>query len=107
VLGDKTNCVVYAWLTNTTAGASVQYASDVRAVDGNVELVNPMNHTVYMQYSGVANDYTVLLDKYVKSFNGDIYYIDPDSTYTHSTDVTAYVKENIVYHSAHFASVAQ
>lgn len=104
-LSDKTNCVVMMWLANVSGGSNVQYASDVRAVDGDVELVNPMQHTLYMQSSGVANDYTVLLGKYVKSAGG-IYYIDPDSTYTHNTNVTAYVKENLVYHSAHLVSVA-
>ena len=100
-----TNVVVAMWLSNVTTGASITYAGSVRAVDGNVELVDAKTHTVYMDYAGIANDYTVLLGKYVK-VTGGVYYIHPDSTYSHNLNVTQVVKENIVYHKAQKVNAA-
>lgn len=109
VLGEATNCVVVSWISTTTSGTAVSYADEVEVIDGAVSLVAAKSKTYYMttadKYS--SNDYSTLIGKYVKSFGGDIYYIDPAATHTHATNVSTYVKENIKYSPAYLVNVAE
>lgn len=109
VLGDTTTCVVHAWISTTARASTVKYADSVEVMDGAVSLVSPKTASYYMttaaNYS--QNNYDVLLGKYVSSFSGDIYFIDQTSTYSHNTNVSTYVKENIVYQTAYPVSVKE
>lgn len=110
VLGEATTCVAYAWMSSSTSAATVTYADSVEVVDGVVTLVDTQTASFYMTTSAnySSNDYSVLCGKYIKGHYVDnIYYIDPESTYVHNTDVSDYVKENIVYQTAYLVSVAE
>lgn len=108
VLGSETTCVVYQWFTTGTTASTINYSTSVDVVDGEVVLGPTSGASFYPttapNYS--SNNYNILKGKYIKTLAGYIYYIDPNSTYTHNTNVTQYVKENIVYNKAYLVMVA-
>ena len=109
-LGEATTCVAHAWMSIIKSGSTVSYADSVEVVDGAVTLVDPQTANFYMTTSEnySSNDYSVLCGKYITGYyDGNIYYIDPESTYVHNTDVSDYVEENIVYQTAYLVSVAE
>jgi hypothetical protein len=82
---------------------AVYYADGVEVVDGVVSLKNQKSVTFYQSHTGKTNNYGLLLGKYVKAFNGGIYYIDPNATHTHSTGGT-FVKESIMYNPVYLVN---
>lgn len=109
-LGEATTCVAHAWSSIIASGSTVSYADSVEVVDGAVTLVDPQTASFYKTTSEnySSNDYSVLCGKYITGYyDGNIYYIDPESTYVHNTDVSDYVEENIVYQTAYLVSVSE
>lgn len=104
-LGPVKPVVVVTWLTGTAAGIPVEYANNVDAVDGAVVFINGSSETFYKKESDNTNNYDILLGKYVKNPDGNIYYINPDSTYAHTTNPSGVVKESISYQKAQLVSV--
>lgn len=104
-LGPVTPAVVVMWFTGTAAEIPVEYANNVDVVDGAVVFINGSSETFCKKESGNTNNYDILLGKYVKKSDGNIYYINPDSTYAHTTNSSGVVKESISYQKAQLVSV--
>lgn len=108
-LGPVTSVLVKYWTRTSASSASVYYAQDVEIVDGAVVLKEEESVRFYTlaHENASTNNYDILLDKFVKSVNGDIYYINPDSTYSHQYVTDSYlIKESIGYQKAQLVSVA-
>lgn len=105
-LGPATSVIVAMWMNTAVANKTVEYAHNVDIVDGAVAFINGSTRTFYPLASGKTNNYDILLGRYVKATDGNIYYINPDSTYTHTTNSTGLVKESIGYQNAQLVSVA-
>lgn len=104
-LGPVTSVAVVMWIGAAASNQSVEYANNVDVVDGAVVFINGSIETFYKNASGNTNNYDILLGKYVKDPNGNIYYINPDSTYSHTTNPSGVVKESISYQKAQLVSV--
>jgi hypothetical protein len=104
-LGPVTAVTVAMWMNTATSNKSVEYAHEVEVVDGDVAFINGSSRTFYTKASGKTNNYDILLGRYVKATDGNIYYINPDATYTHATNSSGFVKESISYQKAQIVSV--
>lgn len=101
--GPATSATVCSWLGGVgSTSASVSWATAVRVENGEVVLVSPNTLTMYKSGS---NDYEKLLGRYVKAFNGAIYYIDPSATYNRSTSSGVISSTSIVYSPAYAVTV--
>lgn len=113
ILGESTTCLVASWLSGIpVTTVVVEYADEVENVNGEIKLAGEIyNGSFYTtgNENGTTqqNYYESLLGKYVVSFAGDIYYIDPESTYNHDTNVSDLVSERIVYNKAYRVYVAE
>ena len=106
--GHATSATVCSWVSGSTYSASVSWSTSAIAENGEVVLGYTNTLTMYKKNSAMGtNDYTKLLGKYVKAYNGGIYYIDPNATHTHSTSTGIISSEYISYSPAYLVSVAQ
>ena len=101
--GEATTCLVASWLSGVpTTPQIVEIAESVEVVDKAVVLKAPVyEETFYTKSNADDNHYDNLKGKYVVSFAGDIYFIDPKSEYTHATSSTGMTSESIRYSIAY------
>ena len=103
-LGSKSSALVVAWSASSTATYyDISYADSVEVIDDAISLVSPKTVRFYRAEFSDQNDYTAILGKYV--YCGSYYYINSDSTYEHSTAVSAYIAESVTYYSTHKLAV--
>lgn len=112
-MGETATCYVAMWLSGVPAtSVGVEYSDDVEVVDGAVVLKAPVYEGTFYTSGNVnasdkVNNYDSLFGKYVKSYVGDIYYIDPEATYVHNTEATTYTSESISYSPAYLVTVKE
>lgn len=104
-LGPVTGAIVVMWVSGGISSKSVEYALDVEIVDGAVALKTKSTWPFYPLSSGKSNNYDILLGRYVKATDGSIYYINQDSTYTHTKNSGTISSETIGYQKAQLVSV--
>ena len=105
-LGPVTGAIVAMWVGSAISSKSVEYAHDVEIVDGAVTLKTKSTWPLYPLSSDKSNNYDIFLGRYVKATDGNIYYINQDSTYTHTKNSGTLSTETIGYQKAQLVSVA-
>lgn len=111
ILGEVSSCLVASWMKNIAATTvAVSYSDGVKNENGEVALADtvysmPFYTSSASSVAGQENHYDALKGKFVKSFNGSIYYIDPESEYVHDTVGSEYLSESITYKKAYAVSI--